>query len=146
MIEIEKFVTMDLDQVCAYELEHLDTMCEKLSTARLCDYIGKAIIAEYGFKGSKDEVIAQLNDMFEKYVNSFSEEDRQELIQRKQKYNEFFTTGNKFEDEAVLKLIRQYKNNMEGEGISKIMVTTGDFKMMANILHEEKMCLCYNNH
>jgi hypothetical protein len=146
MIEIEQFITMDLDDVCTYELQYLDNKIELLITARLCDPIGKAILAEYGFKGTKEVVISALNDLFEKYAIGFTEEDRQELIKRKERYNEFFNNGNKHEDDAVTTLIKQHKHNMEAGGISNILNLTGDFKMMRDILHDQKMCLCYNNH
>lgn len=135
------------EEAKALELEHIDDILELFETHRLCDMIGRQIVAEYDFRGDKNGVWNQLLDYRDKIeLIDFTIVDVDMMRTRKKKLIEF----QKVEDsEWYHKQIKEATKILREQGIdeyNKVMQNIGnDRAMLSNVLHEQGLCLCYNN-
>lgn len=128
------------------EIKYVEQKLESFQTARLCDSLGLGIIAEYGFKGSKQKVFDQLNDYYEKLLaNELTDEEEDCLLDRKTKYNEHLKTVESFTQKQVLEFIKKNKGSMDDNKLMQMYQFAEDNYMLKTILHENKMCKCYDN-
>lgn len=128
------------------EIEYVEQKLEVFQTARLCDSIGLGIIAEYGFKGTKQAVFNQLNDYYENLLaNELTDEEKLCLLDRKDNYNEHLSTLESFTQNQMQEFINKNKGNMDDDKLLQMYQFAQDNNMLKNILHENKMCKCYNN-
>ena len=128
------------------EIEYVEMKLETFQTARLCDSIGLGIIAEYGFKGNKQKVFDQLNDYYENLlVSELTDEDVQLLNERKNNYKEHLKSLESFTQKQLLEFIKKNKGSMDDNKLIQMYQFAEDNYMLKSILHENKMCKCYNN-
>jgi hypothetical protein len=129
------------------ELEHIDEMMELFETHRLCDMVGRLIVAEYEFRGDKNSVWDQLSEFRDTIeMIDFTIVDVDMMRVRKERLIEF----QKVEDsEHYHKQIKEATKILREQGIeefNKVMDGIGNDKaMLSNVLHEQGMCLCFNN-
>lgn len=129
----------DLDTVKALEIEWVSNLLDSLETSRLCDNVGEQVIAEFEFKGDHKKVFYALTGYLGNIVESFTENDRKALVERKKKYLNFLTEHNKINSYII-----------DGKPISiettmKLHQATEDELMRKHILHDAKMCKCFHN-
>ena len=128
------------------EIKYVEAKLDSFQPARLCDSIGLGIIAEFGFKGNKQKVFDQLNDYYEHLlINELTDEEEDCLLDRKNKYNEHLTTNESFTVKQLSQFVKKNKLNMDDNKLLQMYQISEDAYMLKNILHEEKMCACYNN-
>ena len=128
------------------EIEYVELKLESLQTARLCDSVGLSIIAEYGFKGNKQQVFDQLNDYYEKLkANELTDEEEDCLLDRKNLYAQKLTNLKSFTHKQIQTFMNKNKDNMDDNKMLQMYQFADDNYMLQNILHENKMCTCYNN-
>ena len=128
------------------EIEYVEQKLEVFQTSRLCDSIGLGIIAEYGFKGDKQKVFNQLNDYYENLLaNELTNEEEDCLLERKDQYNEHLETLESFTQNQMKEFMNKNKGNMDDNKLVQMYQFAEDNHMLKNILHENKMCKCYNN-
>jgi len=126
------------DRIKEIEIEWIDLLMEDFYHARLCDVIGHQIVAEFGFKGKKEKVWEQLSEYNDKIQDmEFTPEFIAELIERKKKYNDF-ATGTKHARQAIVDAIKS-------RNLDKMVNTTNLIMAGNQQLHENEMCLCFNN-
>lgn len=121
------------------EIDWVDYLLTTFREAQLCDRIGYQIVAEFGFKGRKGAVWSQLDEYNDKInaMDEFTPEFIAELIERKKKYLEHKAGA----DHAKQALVEAIKSDDIGK-----MVNTSMLIMQGNQeLHEQGLCLCFNN-
>lgn len=149
---------MTPQQVKDREIEHVDELLEKFEYARLCDNIGCQIVSEFDFKGSKNEVWEQLlgyREFIEEFV--FDEAFIKELTVRKDRLDAFegkFDATKKEVHDAVKeflitkdmdKLVDATAEVIEKKESSAYKESKRVIREGNELLHEMKMCLCFNN-
>lgn len=149
---------MTPQQVKDREIEHVDELLEKFEYARLCDKIGCQIVSEFDFKGSKNEVWEQLlgyREFIEEFV--FDEAFIKELTVRKDRLDAFegkFDATKKEVHDAVKeflitkdmdKLVDATAEVIEKKEASAYKESKRVIREGNEMLHEMKMCLCFNN-
>jgi len=137
---------MSYNKIKNKEIEYVEMKLETFQTARLCDSIGLGIIAEYGFKGNKQKVFDQLNDYYENLlVSELTDEDVQLLNERKNNYKEHLKSLESFTQKQLLEFIKKNKGSMDDNKLMQMYQFAEDNYMLKTILHENKMCKCYDN-
>lgn len=137
---------MSYKEIKNKEIEYVEMKLETFQTARLCDSIGLGIIAEYGFKGNKQKVFDQLNDYYENLlVCELTDEDVQQLEERKSNYKEHLKSLESYTQKQLSEFIKKNKGSMDDNKLMQMYQIAEDNYMLKTILHENKMCKCYDN-
>jgi len=138
------FDSISLSEIRLIEQEHVSILLRSFKDARLCSYDGRLIIAQYGFRGGKDAVYASLLD-YHKYLdnNELTVIDREAIRIRKMKLIQFNEESERDWNHQRIRLAVKSRN------FQLLIDTTNsvaeDKKLLADILHDQKMCLCYHN-
>ena len=132
------------NQIRNNEIDHVDELLEEFETKRLCDKIGCQIVIEYGFKGSKHDVWEQLLSYNENIKShEFDDEFIKQLIERKERLESF--------DDELPKKRKAIEDAIKGRNLDdpdqmqNLINVTALIIEGNELLHEQKMCLCFNN-
>jgi hypothetical protein len=105
---------------------------------RLCGDTGEAVIAEFGFKGSFEEVKQSLWNLLDEIrKNGFQESDRDELFVRHQRLRHW-------ESVRIDNYIVEYEK-FRKKDLNKAIKILDARRKSKNFLHYRKECICFCN-
>ena len=141
--------TASLEEVQTVEIEYVIFALDELKKAqRLCGKIGKDIINQYQFRGTFDDVYKALEKYLNDLAQEFTESDRNNVINAKNRFEEFEETNNSYLKERIKEVFLERDLNggiMTEEMITKQLDAISDSYELNEIAHDNKMCLCYQN-
>lgn len=135
------YSTVTLEELKNEELGHVAIQLLDLAeTKRLCSITGREVIAEYGFKGTFNQVVEQLNE-YSLHIEKegLTEEDRKNITMRKLKLDLHIEMEGS--EEHTQEMLKAIKKNDESLVIDMALQK----HMLQKILHDQGMCECFNN-
>lgn len=139
----------NIDRINQFYLKRLEILCGLMATeTRLCDEVSEGIVAEFGFKGDKNEVHSQLLGEFNKRKQTpYTFDDKPELIERSVRFSLYLKRR---EDNPIKKKIRDIFFEKWGSGDAspaEVLVDALNSQYFENrdAMHSKRECICFNN-
>ena len=134
------YETDTLEDIRLHEIERLRALLASLNrTKRLCSYDGSIVVAEFGFKGTLQDVRRQLFNLRERYMKQgITEEDREEMEINWERLSNHMRSQN----EDGLK--EECRKNVLTD-LDKAWTYARAMHRREDEIHEKKECLCYSN-
>lgn len=138
----------NIERINKFYLNRLEILCGLMAIEnRLCDTTGEGVVEEFGFKGNRAEVLAQLaNELLFHKSTPYVMEDKPILIERSLRFSLYLKAQ---EENPTKRRMRDLflenwgKSDPEAETLLENLQSQY-FKSKDN-MHNDKECVCYQN-